>query len=135
MNNVMTGEKIYSYDLDIPSVTDYGIPLPAIVSGQSKVPLQGARIDVAFAGLATGRLTGSVKGIDYLKIRADGRMDLIFVPPLRLKMVAGSLSRPTAWARRAPPSRSPTCVKTSASRRRQKVIPGLIRDKFGRLER
>ena len=72
----MTGEKIYSYDLDITSVTDYGIPLPAIVSGQSKVPAQGARIDVAFAGLAAGRLTGSVKGVDYLRIRADGRMDL-----------------------------------------------------------
>jgi hypothetical protein len=43
---------------------------------KSKVPLQGARIDVAFAGLATGRLTGSVQGVDYLRIRADGRIDL-----------------------------------------------------------
>lgn len=51
----MTGEKIYSYDLDSTGMTDYGIALPSIVSGQSKVPPQGARIDVAFAGLATGR--------------------------------------------------------------------------------
>jgi hypothetical protein len=72
----MTGEKIYSYDLDITGTTDYGIPLPAIISGESKVPPQGARIDVTFAGVATGRLTGSVKGVDYLRIRADGRMDL-----------------------------------------------------------
>ena len=72
----MTGEKIYSYDLDVTGATDYGIPLPAIVSGQSKVPPQGARVDVAFVGLATGRLTGSVKGVDYLRIRADGRIDL-----------------------------------------------------------
>ena len=72
----MNGEKIYSYDLDIGDVTDYGIALAAIVSGQSKVPPQGARVDVAFAGLATGRLTGSVKGVDYLKVRADGRIDL-----------------------------------------------------------
>jgi Protein of unknown function (DUF3237) len=72
----MNGEKIYSYDLDITGTTDYGIPLPAIVSNQSKVPPQGVRVDVAFAGLATGRLTGSVKGVDYLRIRADGRMDL-----------------------------------------------------------
>ena len=72
----MTGDQIYSYDLDITGVTDYGITLPAIVSGESKVPPQGARIDVAFAGVATGRLTGSVKGVDYLRIRADGRFDL-----------------------------------------------------------
>lgn len=72
----MTGEKIYSYDLEILGMTDYGLPLPSIVSGQSKVPPQGARVDVAFEGLATGRLTGSVKGVDYLRIRADGRIDL-----------------------------------------------------------
>jgi hypothetical protein len=72
----MTGEEIYSYDLDITGMTDHGIPLPAIISGESKVPPQGARIDVTFAGVATGRLTGSVKGVDYLRIRADGRMDL-----------------------------------------------------------
>jgi hypothetical protein len=72
----MTGERIYSYDLDITGMTDYGIALPSIVAGQSQVPPQGARIDVAFAGLATGRLTGSVKGVDYLTIRADGRIDL-----------------------------------------------------------
>ena len=72
----MTGEKIYSYDLDISGMTDYGLPLSSIVSGESKVPLQGARVDVAFAGLATGRLTGTVKGVDYLRIRADGRIDL-----------------------------------------------------------
>ena len=72
----MIGEKIYSYDLDITGMTDYGVTLPSIVSGQSTVPPVGARVDVAFAGLATGRLTGSVKGVDYLKIRADGRIDL-----------------------------------------------------------
>ena len=72
----MIGEKIYSYDLDVTGATDYGIPLPAIVSGQSKVPPQGARVDVAFAGVATGRLAGPVKGVDYLRIRADGRIDL-----------------------------------------------------------
>ena len=72
----MIGEKIYSYDLDITGMTDYGIPLLSIVSGQSKVPPPGARIDVAFAGLVTGRLAGSVQGVDYLRVRADGRIDL-----------------------------------------------------------
>lgn len=72
----MKGEKIYEYDLKITGVTDYGLALQSIVSGQSPVPPQGARIDVAFEGRAAGRLTGRVRGVDYLKIRADGRMDL-----------------------------------------------------------
>ena len=72
----MQGEKIYEYDLDVTGVTDYGVTLPAILSGQAKVPAQGARIDVAFAGRGKGRLTGKVTGVDYLRIRADGRIDL-----------------------------------------------------------
>lgn len=72
----MKGEKIYEYDLKITGVTDYGLPLQSIISGQSRVPPQGARIDVAFEGRAKGRLTGRISGVDYLRIRADGRMDL-----------------------------------------------------------
>lgn len=72
----MKGEKIYEYDLNVTGMADYGVTLQAIVSGQSRVPQQGARIDVAFEGRATGRLTGRVSGVDYLKMRADGRIDL-----------------------------------------------------------
>ena len=72
----MKGEKIYEYDLDITGLTDYGVSLEAILSGKEKIPPQGARIDVAFEGRATGRLAGRVRGIDHLRIRADGRIDL-----------------------------------------------------------
>jgi len=72
----MRGEKIYEYDLDITGVTDYGISLEEILSGQRQVPPQGARINVAFDGRAVGRLAGRVQGIDYLRMRADGRVDL-----------------------------------------------------------
>ena len=72
----MRGEKIYEYDLDVTGVTDYGVTLEAILSGQEKVPPQGARIDVAFEGRAIGRLAGRVRGVDYLRLRADGRIDL-----------------------------------------------------------
>lgn len=72
----MNGEKIYEYDLDVTAVTDYGVTLQAILSGQARVPPQGARIDVAFEGRASGRLAGRVHGIDYLRMRADGRIDL-----------------------------------------------------------
>ena len=72
----MRGEKIYEYDLDITGVTDYGVSLDAILSGKEKVPPQGARFDVAFEGRASGRLSGRVRGVDYLRMRADGRIEL-----------------------------------------------------------
>ena len=72
----MRGEKIYEYDLDITGVTDYGLTLEAILSRQQAVPPQGVRIDVAFEGRAVGRLAGRVRGVDYARIRADGRIDL-----------------------------------------------------------
>jgi len=72
----MRGEKIYEYDLDITNVTDYGLSMEAILAGQEEIPPQGARFDVAFAGNATGRLSGQVSGVDYLRMRADGRIEL-----------------------------------------------------------
>ena len=72
----MRGEKIYEYDLDFTAVTDYGVSLEAILAGKEKVPPQGARFDVAFEGRASGRLSGRVRGVDYVRMRADGRIDL-----------------------------------------------------------
>lgn len=72
----MTGEKIYEYDVDITSVTDYGVSMEAILAGQEKIPPQGLRFDVGFEGKAKGRLSGRVRGVDYLRMRADGRIDL-----------------------------------------------------------
>jgi hypothetical protein len=72
----MKGEKIYEYDLDVTGVTDSGISLQDILSGQERVPPQGVRIDIAFEGRATGRLAGRVRGVDYARVRPDGRIDL-----------------------------------------------------------
>jgi Protein of unknown function (DUF3237) len=72
----MTGEKIYEYDLDVTGMTDYGVSLDAILTGKEKVPPQGVRIDVSFEGHAKGRLAGRVRGVDYVRMRADGRVDL-----------------------------------------------------------
>lgn len=72
----MRGEKIYEVDLDIVGMTDYGVSLQAILAGEEKIPPQGARFDVAFDGHSTGRLSGRVHGVDYLRLRADGRLDL-----------------------------------------------------------
>lgn len=72
----MRGEKIYHYDLDVTGITDYGVSLDAILSGKEQVPPQGLRFDVAFEGRASGRLAGTVRGVDYVRMRADGRVDL-----------------------------------------------------------
>lgn len=72
----MCGEKIYEVNLEITGVTDYGVTMDAILGGKEKVPPQGTRFDVAFEGRGKGRLTGKVRGIDYLVMRADGRIDL-----------------------------------------------------------
>ena len=51
--------------------------LGALLSGDVEPPPQGARYDVAFEGPVGGqKLQGTVKGIDYLHIRPDGRGQL-----------------------------------------------------------
>ncbi len=70
------GEKLYESDVDITGVTDYGLTLDDVLAGRQAVPPQGARYDLAFAGLVKGRLSGSMRGVDYLNVRADRRMDL-----------------------------------------------------------
>jgi hypothetical protein len=57
-------------------MTDYGVSMESILAGKEEVPPQGTRFDVAFEGNATGRLSGRVRGVDYLRMRADGRIDL-----------------------------------------------------------
>ena len=72
----MRGEKIYECELNITGLTDYGVTLDALLSRKEKVPLQGTRFDVAFEGDSKGRLTGKLRGVEYLLMRADGRTDL-----------------------------------------------------------
>jgi hypothetical protein len=71
------GELIYEYTLRITQVVEYGIPASAVFSGQTPPPPEGARLDVYFEGTAAGpKLKGTIKGVDYLHVRADGRCQL-----------------------------------------------------------
>jgi hypothetical protein len=72
----MKGEKIYEYEFDLAGVTDYGVSMDAILAGKEAVPLQGARFDLTVEGRGKGRLSGRAHGVDYLRMRADGRIDL-----------------------------------------------------------
>jgi hypothetical protein len=71
------GELIYEYTLHFTKVVEYGISANAVFSGQMPPPAEGARFDVYFEGPITGpKLKGTVRGVDYLHIRADGRCQL-----------------------------------------------------------
>jgi len=73
----ITGEPIYEYTVQFTQVVEYGASANAVLSGQSPPPAEGARFDVHFEGPITGsKVKGTVKGVDYLHIRADGRVQL-----------------------------------------------------------
>ena len=71
------GELVYQYSLKITQLVEYGCSSGQVFSGQSAPPPEGARFDVYFEGVITGpRIKGTVRGVDYLHIRADGRCQL-----------------------------------------------------------
>ena len=77
MANIEIGDLLYEYSVAITGVVHFGIELSAILSGESAIPTEGARFDVAIDGESVGpKLKGRVSGIDHLRVRADGRMDL-----------------------------------------------------------
>lgn len=90
----MSYEKIFEYDLDITGITDYGANMEAIFSRQERVPLQGAQFDVTLSGATKGRVTGTMRGVDYLRVRADGRREL----DLRATIETEDGSRIALWA-------------------------------------
>ena len=72
----LPGELLYEYTPKITQVVEYGASADALISGQTPPPVEGARFDIYFEGPITGKLNGTVKGVDYLHIRADGRCQL-----------------------------------------------------------
>jgi hypothetical protein len=75
-STAIRGEKVYEMDLDLTGVTDFGVSMDAITSGKEAIPLQGARFNLAVNGSTKGRLAGRAHGADFLRVRADGRMEL-----------------------------------------------------------
>jgi hypothetical protein len=75
-NTAMRGEKIYEHELNLSGVTDFGFSLDDLTAGRKAIPLHGARFDLAVNGRFEGRLAGRAHGVDYLRVRADGRMEI-----------------------------------------------------------
>jgi Protein of unknown function (DUF3237) len=72
----IAAEELYEYNLQVTGMVECGATLQPILAGETPPPPGGLRIDVAFEGPVTGRLNGSVVGVDYINLRADGRIDL-----------------------------------------------------------
>jgi len=74
---ITVGELLYEVTGHLTKVTEYGVSLEAVISEQVAPPPAGARFDVAFEGIVRGpKLKGTITGVDYLHLRADGRMQL-----------------------------------------------------------
>lgn len=73
------GELIYEYvpQVTITEVVEFGASADAVLSGTVAPPGEGARFDFKLEGHVAGpNLSGTLKGVDYLHIRADGRAEL-----------------------------------------------------------
>jgi hypothetical protein len=70
-------EHLYDLHLQLTEVTSYGINLEDLNSGRVAPPPEGTRFDMAFEGMIEGpRASGTIKGYDYVIVRADGRREL-----------------------------------------------------------
>lgn len=68
---------LFKEDLQLTGVTEYGIRWDELLNGEVNPPPQGARFDITFEGTFAGPdLKGTIKGIDYLTVRADGKFML-----------------------------------------------------------
>jgi hypothetical protein len=73
----ISGALIYQYTARITDVTDYGLALADVLAGAIAPPPEGLRSDARFEGPVSGpALRGTVTGIDYGTLRADGRAEL-----------------------------------------------------------
>lgn len=72
-----SGSFLYQYAPQVTQVIEYGTTADVAFSGQTPLPSSGVRLDLHLEGPVVGpRLNGTVKGVDYIYVRADGRTEL-----------------------------------------------------------
>lgn len=70
-------EHLFSEDIHLTGLTEYGLSWEKLTSGQAILPPEGARFDIAFEGTLVGdKIKGTIAGVDHLTVRADGRFQL-----------------------------------------------------------
>lgn len=71
------GTLLFEEEVALTSVTEYGFSWQDFASGSMPIPPAGLRFDIYFEGKVTGEeVAGTIKGVDYLTVRADGRLFL-----------------------------------------------------------
>ena len=77
MSTSEVGKLLYTVTLNITGIKEYGVSFAALMAGEVTPPVEGARFDVPFEGTAAGpKVNGAAEGIDYVRVRADGRFEL-----------------------------------------------------------
>jgi Protein of unknown function (DUF3237) len=77
MGTIDVGELLYDYTVKLTGMAEYGVSFEALMAGATPPPPEGARFDIPFEGASIGpQLKGTVTGVDYLRVRADGRFEL-----------------------------------------------------------
>jgi hypothetical protein len=77
MGSIEVGELVYEYSVKLTGMTEYGVSFAELLAGSATPPPEGARFDISFEGASVGpKLKGKVIGVDYVRVRADGRFDL-----------------------------------------------------------
>jgi hypothetical protein len=77
MSAIEVGELVYDYTVNLTAMKEYGFSFEALMAGTAPPPPEGARFDATFEGTSTGpKIAGTVVGVDYLRVRADGRFEL-----------------------------------------------------------
>src|SRR6218665_3532369 len=77
MNKIEIGELLYECILSPTGMTEYGTSLAEVSMGKTPMPPEGIRVDGYFEGPVNGeKLKGTLKGVDYMWVRPDGRIEL-----------------------------------------------------------
>lgn len=70
-------DLLFEEEVRLTGVKEYGFSWQQFVSNTEPIPPEGLKFDIHFEGEVTGdRINGTIKGTDYLTVRADGRLFL-----------------------------------------------------------
>jgi hypothetical protein len=73
------GQKKLLFEIayHVTGVEEFGSSFEALMTGKLEIPKEGFRVNVGVQGPVSGpEFTGTAKGVDYMYVRADGRMQL-----------------------------------------------------------
>ena len=70
-------ELLFEEDVRLTEVKEYGFSWKQFVENKAPLPPEGLSFDIHFEGKVTGdKIEGTIKGVDYLTVRADHRLFL-----------------------------------------------------------